>query len=139
MATLRWIVIGILGGAFYSWSVAAAFAHTFAVAWPDWFQLFFESQHWLGTLLWDLAMGLPALLFALLIAFILTKLVRKAMLPAAIVGAMVTFLYTVFSSSGSGWIHASTFIVAGLLPLSAIVLERHCESLKLDTGSTGDS
>lgn len=134
MSTLRWIVIGILGGAIYSWLVTISFARTFAIVWPQWYQPLFKDQLGLGILLWDIAMGLPAILFALLLGLVLTKVVHKAALPASIVGAFVTILYAVSSSAGSGWFHVSTFIVAGLLPLTTFVLEFHYRSFKPDTG-----
>lgn len=137
MTTLRWIVFGILGGAIYSWLVTISFARTFAVAWPEWYRAFFEGQPGLGVLLWNIAMGLPALVLALLVGFILVNVVRNAALSAAIVGAVVSFLYVVSTSSGNGWMHVSTFIVVGLLPLSAFVLELHNKPFKPDTGDAG--
>jgi len=137
MSTIRWIVFGILSGAAYSWLVTIAFARTTAVAWPGWYQAFFEGQLKLGLILWDIAMGLPALVFALLIGFVLVRALRAAALPASVLGAIVSFTYVVSTSLGNGWMQPSTFIVVGLLPISVLALVLHNKSFKQDTGSAG--
>ncbi|MBT8071315.1 MAG: hypothetical protein KJO80_12840 [Gammaproteobacteria bacterium] len=137
MDKLRWIVTGVLGGIMYAWLVTLTFAKTFSIAWPEWYQVFAEDQLRLGTFLWNVAMELPAVLFALSVGFILTKVVGKAALPAAFVGAVVSLIYVASSSASGGWINANTFIIAGLLPLSVFVLAPYNKSLNSDAGDAG--
>jgi hypothetical protein len=137
MDRLRWIVIGVLGGSTYALLVAFTFARTFAIAWPEWYQVFVEGQLRLGILLWDVAMALPALLFALLVGFILTKVVHRAAQSAAFVGAAVSLIFVASTSVGSDWVSTNTFIIAGLLPLSVFLLELYNKSLNTDTSDAG--
>ena len=132
MTTFRWIVNGILAGAMYYLLVTTRFTRTFAIAWPDWYHSLFESQLRPGVFLWDLAMGSPAVLFATLIGFMLTKVVNRTALRAAIIGAATAFLYAVLESTGNGWLHASTFVVVGLLPLSTFLMERRIKTTRTD-------
>jgi hypothetical protein len=137
MSTIRWIIVGILSGAAYSWLVTITFARTSAAAWPGWYQAFLEGQPKLGLILWDIAMGLPALVFALLIGFVLVRALCVAALPASVLGAIVSLTYVVSTSLGNGWMQPSTFIVVGLLPISALVLVLHNKRFKRNTGSVG--
>jgi cellobiose-specific phosphotransferase system component IIC len=135
MEKSRWIIAGVLGGIIYAWLVAFTLAGTFAIAWPEWYQAFAEEWSSPGLVLWHVAMGLPALLFALIIGFALTRAVGKSALSAAFVGAASSLTYVVSSSVGSGWISMDTFIIVGLLPLSVFVLALHNRSLDADAGA----
>jgi hypothetical protein len=137
MSRLHWIVIGILGGTLYSWLITATFERTYAIAWPEWYRVFAEDHQVLAIRLWDIASWLPAVPIALLMGYLLIKILHRAAIPAAIVGALVTFVYGSLSSAGSGWVYVGNFIFAGLLPVSAFVLGLYNKSFKSDTGSAG--
>ncbi len=137
MDKLRWIIIGALAGITHAWLVSFTFARTFAIAWPEWYQEFAEGRSSLGIFLWHVAMGFPALLFALLVGFILTKVEGKTALSAAFVGAAASLIYVASSSVGNGWVSANTFLIVGLLPLSVFVLALYNKPLNSDASDAG--
>ena len=121
----------------YSWLITVTFARTYAIAWPEWYRVFAEDHHDLALRLWDIASWSLAVPIALFVGYLLMKILRRAAIPAAIVGGLVTFVYGSLTSAGSGWVYVGNFIFAVLLPVSAIVLELYNKSFKSDTGSAG--
>ena len=141
MKQLRWITVGILGGALYSWLVTMTVAISHAIAWPAWFVSLVEEYGQFSIFMWNVVVAwLPCFLIAILIGLGFQSTLRAYSVPAAILAAAVSLFYAGLDSAANGFPRAifdlHVFVVVGLLPLGVFFTRLHNKSFNTDASDT---
>jgi len=142
MKKLHWIIGGIFAGAVYSWLVTITLGRSLAIAWPEWYAGFAEGSERTALFLWNVGVvWLPCLLIALAIGLTLIRFVRGAAFGAAVIGAVLSLLYSLTGPQSrdilSMLLDFNTLFVVALLPLGVLLLQLHNKPLNPDASNAG--